>query len=168
MKALSVLKAALKAFQRYVVMISGAVVCLLITISALMRYVFSVDFYGAEEIIMLLAFWLYFMGASLATREDSHITADLISSLIKTPRRKTMLKALQHAVSLAISVTVAYWAYNYIAWSLARWPKTPVLKLPVLCLQFPILLFFILSSFYILGHLIDDIRGLRDGKEAGR
>ena len=160
MKIFSALATALKVIQQYIVMITGLAACLLITAAAVMRYVFSVDFYGSEELIMLTAFWLYFMGASLATREDTHISADLITSLMKTERQRKILKTVQHSISLAISVLATTWAYNYIAWSLARNPKTAVLKFPIIWLQFPILVFFIFSSLYLAGHVIRDIRAL--------
>ena len=167
MKVFNVLAAVLEAVQQYIVMFTGMASCLLIAVAAFMRYVLQVDFYGSEELIMLTAFWLYFMGASLATREDSHISADLICSLMKTPRQRRILKTIQHAISLAISVLATNWAYIYIAWSLARNPKTAVLKFPIIWLQFPILVFFILSSLYLLGHVINDIRALVRGGDYG-
>ena|GEM_PF-252138 len=165
MKIFNVLAAVLEAIQQYIVMFTGMASCLLITAAAVMRYVLHVDFYGSEELIMLTAFWLYFMGASLATREDSHISADLICSLMKTPRQRRILKTVQHTISLAISALATNWAYNYIAWSLARNPKTPVLKFPIIWLQFPILVFFILSSLYLVSHVINDIRALVRGSD---
>lgn len=167
MKVFNILAAALNACQQYIVMITGMASCLLITAAAVMRYFFSMDFYGADELIMLMAFWLYFMGSSLATREDSHISADLISSLMKTPRQLGILKIIQHSISLAVSVLATSWAYQYVVWSLARNPKTPVLKMPIIWLQFPILVFFILSSLYLVGHVINDARGLIHGDEGG-
>ena len=164
MNVISALASALKNIQQYIVMFTGMAACLLIVAAAVMRYVFSVDFYGSEELIMLAAFWLYFMGAALATREDTHISADLITSLMKNDRQRNILKIVQHSISLAISVLATTWAYSYIAWSLARNPKTPVLKFPIILLQFPILAFFILSSLYLLGHVIKDVRAL-GGKE---
>lgn len=167
MKVFNVTAAALAVIQQYIVMFTGLASCLLIAAAAFMRYVLHVDFYGSEELIMLTAFWLYFMGASLATREDSHISADLICSLMKTPRQHHILKTIQHTISLAISVLATSWAYNYIIWSLARNPKTSVLKFPIIWLQFPILVFFILSSLYLAGHLISNIKALAQDGDYG-
>jgi TRAP-type C4-dicarboxylate transport system permease small subunit len=160
MGAFKALAAVVKAAQRYIVIFTGAAACLLITIAAVMRYVFSKDFYGSEELIMLTAFWLYFMGASLATREDSHITADLITTLAKTPRRARILKLAQHAISLGVSAMGTSWAWNYYAWSWARSPRTAVLKFPIVWLQTPILVFFVLSTAYLVGHVVNDVRRL--------
>ena len=151
--------------EEYVVVITGLMACLLIMISAFMRYVLLKDFYGAEELIILCAFWLYFIGSALASREDSHLTADLLVSLIKTPQRKAVLNIVRHGLSLVISLIVTFWTYKYIAWIMHMGPHTPVLKFPTILMQAPILISFVLMNFYILGHLIHDIRVLTAGKE---
>lgn len=152
--------------QEGVVVATGAIACLLIMTNALLRYILKLDMYGSDEIIMLCAFWLYFMGSSLATREDSHLSADFITGLMKTPRQRAILKLVQHIVSLIISVMATYWAYKYVAWSFAKLPKTPILKFPVIWMQFPIFLSFILSDFYILCNIVAGFRRLpRIGEE---
>ena len=165
MTAFKALARAAEISQQYLVAASGLGACILILAAAFMRYVLHMDFYGVEELIILSAYWLYFIGASLATREDSHISADMLTSLIKSPRKQRIVKTAQHAISLAISVLGSVWAYNYLAWSFARSPKTQVLKIPIVWMQTPILIFFVLSNCYLLGHLIADLRasGGKDG-----
>ena len=46
--------------------------------SVVLRYCFKQNFYGSDEVIMLFAFWLYFMGAVYGSYENSHIKADLL------------------------------------------------------------------------------------------
>jgi TRAP-type C4-dicarboxylate transport system permease small subunit len=161
MRVYTAIASALRAAQEYIVIFTGAAGCLLITAAAIARYVFSVDFYGSEELIMLTAFWLYFIGASLATREDTHISADLLTGLMKTAGRKKILKTVQHVISLLVSTLAASWAYKYIVWSWARNPKTPVLKFPVIWMQIPILVFFVLSSLYLFAHVVRDMLAFR-------
>lgn len=155
---------ALLKVEEYVVVITGLTACILIMTSAFMRYVLSKDFYGAEELIILCAFWLYFIGSALASREDSHLTADLLVSLIKTPWRKAALNIVRHGLSLVISLIVTFWTYKYIAWILHMGPHTPVLKFPTILMQIPILISFVLMNLYILGHLIRDIQGISAGR----
>lgn len=151
--------------QEGIVIATGAIACLLIIINALLRYILKLDMYGSDEVIMLCAFWLYFMGSSLATREDSHLSADFITTLIRTPRQRAILKLVQHIVSLVISVMATYWAYKYVAWSFGKAPKTPILKFPVIWMQFPIFLSFVLSDFYILCSIVMGFRRFPDTSE---
>ncbi|MDR2301873.1 MAG: TRAP transporter small permease subunit [Deltaproteobacteria bacterium] len=152
----------LTVIQQYILVVTSLSACLMIIMGAILRYFFEKDFYGSEELILLAAFWLYFIGASLATREDSHIAADLVSSHLKSPFTRLMAKTIKHAVSLCISLLASYWAYKFLAWNFARNPKTPAIKMPYILMQMPILICFILSSLYLVGHLITDIRGFRD------
>ena len=158
---LKTLARAAEQIQQYILVVTGLSACLMIMTGAVMRYILHKDFYGSEELILLAAFWLYFIGASLATREDSHISADLVTSHLKSPFKRQVTRTVQHAVSLAISILASAWACKYIAWSLARSPKTPALKMPIIWMQAPILICFVFSSLYLIGHLIADIRGFR-------
>ena len=69
--------------QEYICIVTGVIVCFLIVVAAFMRYVLAKDFYGSEELILLTAFWLYFIGSSLAARDDTHINADMTSLFVK-------------------------------------------------------------------------------------
>lgn len=38
---------------------------------------------GLDEIILLVIFWQYFIGAAQGSREDSQIKADMVSTVVK-------------------------------------------------------------------------------------
>lgn len=140
--------------QEYILIISSVTICMLIFTAAFARYILKVDFYGSEEIIMLAAFWLYFIGSSLAEREDSHINADMVGVFIKNEKIKKIISILKYCISLAISITVTYWSYEYILRSLTLHPTTPVLKMPLIYTQIPVLISFILMDIYLFSHII--------------
>ena len=60
--------------SEYVAFVLSAIVCAMIVWWSFKRYVFASEFYGAEELILAIAFWMYFIGAYIATHEDSHIS----------------------------------------------------------------------------------------------
>ena len=70
--------------SEYVAFVLSAIVCAMIVWWAFKRYVFASEFYGAEELILAIAFWMYFIGAYIATHEDSHISADLFTGMLKS------------------------------------------------------------------------------------
>lgn len=74
--------------SEYVAFVLSAIVCAMIVWWAFKRYVFASEFYGAEELILAIAFWMYFIGAYIATHEDSHISADLFTGMLKTQKAK--------------------------------------------------------------------------------
>ena len=78
-----------------------------IIISTIMRYFFTKNWYGSDEIILMFAFWLYFMGAAYGSYENSHIKADIVASLAKNIRRKDILSLLAQVVLVVVNFVTA-------------------------------------------------------------
>ena len=86
--------------SEYMTFALSAVVCAMIVWWAAKRYLFAGEFYGAEELILAIAFWMYFIGAYIATHEDSHISADLFTGMLKTEKAKNIAKIVRLLISL--------------------------------------------------------------------
>ena len=80
--------------------------------SVILRYVFKGNFYGSDEVIMLFAFWLYFMGAAYGSFEDSHIKADLLSVYLKDMHIKDLFAIISEfaAISSLLCTAKRLWA----------------------------------------------------------
>ena len=150
--------------QEKIMIFTSLVIAAMILMSAIMRYVFHSDFYGMEEVVIILAFWLYFMGSSYAAYEDSHIKADLLSSMAKTKKTKAIFSAVKNFLSLLISILVTVWCVEFIVWNIHMNPKSPVYGIPLLISQVPILISFTLMTIYIFGHLVNDIKEIKNNK----
>lgn len=161
-RVISIIDIVLVKLQEYIVIVAGIAICLLITAAAITRYVFKVDFYGSEEYIMYVAFWLYFIGSSLAARDDSHINADMIGSFAKSERVKKVFAVVRQVISLVISLITTGWAFLYIMRSVRLGPTTAVLKAPMVLMQVPILISFALMDIYIVYYLWKAVKALRD------
>lgn len=77
----------------------------LMCIAVLLRYVLSVDFAGLQESVLLLSMWLYFIGNAVATHDDSHINADVISDLIKDRRKYLIVSIIRRVISFVVYAT---------------------------------------------------------------
>ena len=96
-------------------------ICAIVT----MRYVFEIDLYGIEEIIMMVSFWLYFLGSSMGSSEKSQISADILSTYIKNEKYKRILALITSVITTGICMLVTVWAFQFILWSMKMSPKTP-------------------------------------------
>ena len=143
--------------QEYILIFTSVGISLLIFSAAFVRYILESDFYGSEEIVMLLAFWLYFIGSALAERENSHISANMVNVFVKNERIKQFFAILKYTLSLAICLIVTYWSYEFIMRSFRLNPSTPVLRMPLVYTQIPVFISFALMNVYILLHLIQSI-----------
>lgn len=150
-----------------IMFVSSGLVCLLIVIGAFMRYILKKDFYGSEEIILLIAFWMYFIGSAVAAYEGSHISADLISSYLKSEKQRIVLKIVQGFISLLLFIILTWWAFEFNKFSLNVGQKTQVYKIPMVASLSAVLFSFVLSTFYTIINIFKDIEQYKKLKGVG-
>lgn len=157
----------LEIIQNYILTITGVAVCSLIFISAMMRYILKMDFYGSEEIILFIAFWLYFTGSALAAKKVTHINANMLSLFISNKKTLSMLELVKNVLSLSVAVVITFWCYKYVAWSWRMGASSNVFKLPNVIGQIPIFLSFLIWDIYLIRDVIKDFGAIRNTPEGG-
>ena len=105
--------------SEYVAFVLSAIVCAMIVWWSFKRYVFASEFYGAEELILAIAFWMYFIGAYIATHEDSHISADLFTGMLKTQKGKAIAKLIRLTISL-VAFGMLTWLWEFLSFDIVR------------------------------------------------
>jgi len=143
--------------QKSVLIFSSATIILTICLGVIMRYFLKSNLNGMEEIVLLLGFWIYFLGGSLAFREDDHIEANILGPFLKSEKSKTIHKIIKFMISIPILIIVTIWSYHYINWSLKYLPTTVVYNIPIVAAQFPILLCYFLAIIYTFALIVRTI-----------
>lgn len=118
-----------------------------------MRYILQKDFYGMEELVLLIAFWMYFIGSAVASREGSQVSADLVTSLLKSEKQRAVLALIRNLITLLLFGILSKWAYDYFVWSYIMRPTTAVYKIPMYIDHAALLLSFVLSMLYEIKHI---------------
>ncbi|KUO48990.1 MAG: hypothetical protein APF76_10180 [Desulfitibacter sp. BRH_c19] len=150
-------------FQQTIMIICSILIILGISAQAAFRYLLQLDFYGLDEFIVIIAFWLYFMGSSYGSYEQSHIKADIVSVYIKNQKIKDFLKLIASSITTGISLLVTYWALDFFIWGIVKQAKSPVLSIPMVIPQSAIFIGFILMSLYSVVYLYLDIKKFFSG-----
>ncbi len=88
--------------EHLVVIICCIAIVLLVFVTVLMRYIFKTSFQGMEDLVMLFAFGIYFIGAALSSRDESQITADILSVCIHKPRTLTLIRAVRNLIDCGL------------------------------------------------------------------
>lgn len=153
MKVLSIIDQGLMKFFNAIMAIANIAICAMILIGAFMRYILAKDFYGQEELVLMIAFWMYFIGSAVATREGSQVSADLVSTLLRSERQKAVLVLIRTIITTLLFGLLTKWAWDYFLWSLQLRPTTAVYKLPMSISHGSLLLSFALSVLYEIKHL---------------
>ena len=98
--------------------------------AVILRYIFKSNFYGSDEVILLFAFWLYFMGAVYGSYEDSHIKADLVNVYVKNIRVKDFISLIAQVIMIIVNIVLIIWAWDYFLWGLEKMPRSTGLNPP--------------------------------------
>jgi len=155
MKALKKIWNFLLTFERVIMIVASILVVVLIVTTVVMRYLLEKNFPGMEELVIMVAFWIYFMGGTMCSYENSHITADILTVFIKNEKAKEIIEFLRYLISAAVLVGASYCAVELIVYTVEAQPVSPVLHMPMMVTYLPMLAGIFLMTFYTFVHLIE-------------
>ncbi|WP_208991103.1 TRAP transporter small permease subunit [Pseudovibrio sp. Tun.PSC04-5.I4] len=121
------------------------------------RYGFGSDLFAYEEWLLIICFWMYFAGSAMGTYDGTHVNADLLTYVIKDPRKAHIRSAIIGAIEFIIAMALVYWSLLMIideVGSYPRWRTTIALRIPFLVPRSAMLVGFATMAFYSLLHLI--------------
>jgi len=157
--------AALSKVIRMVVVVLSLFIAGAMVLGIFMRSALHAPMLGLEEIILFSVMWLYMMGAALASRERSHLSADFVAVYVKSARVRNTLHLAATLVSLAMVVAFVVWSYDLLAWGLTKRQSTPVFQLPLYLSQASLFFASLLFLFYMLRDVMHDFDRLTRGTD---
>ena len=98
--------------QKVVLLICNILMVIIIAAEVVLRYFFKADLLGYEEIIIILAMWLYFIGGSYASYTKSHINAEVVTLFLKIKLQK-IIRLVASNITTFVSINVAFWVYEF-------------------------------------------------------
>ncbi len=132
--------------------------------TAILRYVFKTSLFGLDELILIAAFWMYFIGASFASSRKQHISAEIVSVYCPNRIVREVIGMVAETITLSLSVLYTYWGGQFIYWSITEGGVTPVFRLPLAISQVSIFVGFTLMTWYFLFHLVNRVRALNQNE----
>ena len=141
--------------QETVIVVCGTLCCMIFVVEVFIRYVLKVDFLGYDEIVMLFAAWLYFIGGSYAMYKKEHISADMMGLVLKG-RALQGARAVTSWVTFVITIVLSVWGVEFFLYALTRTARTTVWKMPLLMSQSALTVGYILMALYALFYAIED------------
>lgn len=151
--------------ENWIVVISGVAVCVMIFAGAVARYILHTDFYGSEELILLAAFWLYFIGSALAAKHNTQIKAEMLAMFIKSRKLLGLANIVKCIVSLGMAGLASLWSVQYVLWNININMKSNVFRFPVYITVLPIAISFVSWTIYCIRDLVACIKDLKDGSK---
>ncbi len=132
-------------------------------IQVITRYVLEIPVMGLEESLLYPTMWLYMLGAVNASRENTHIRANVLEIFLKSPRQVALLALVGEALSLIIGCWLTYWAWDFTRYSLRVWKESPTLYIPTFYVDVSLIIGLVLMMIFTALQLGRHIHQFRTG-----
>jgi TRAP-type C4-dicarboxylate transport system permease small subunit len=151
-------------FAKYLLAALICIVALGQFVQVITRYVLQVPVMGLEETMLYPTLWLYILGSVNASRENTHIRANVLEIFVKTDRGHTILAIVGEIISLIVGLWLLSWAWDYTQYAWRVWRESPTLYIPTFYSDIALLVGLGLMMVYTAWHLLRHIRSLRTGE----
>jgi TRAP-type C4-dicarboxylate transport system permease small subunit len=132
----------------------SATLAVLVFITVPVRYIMKTSIFGVEEVIMMMAIWIYYLGGAYGSYEQSHINADIMMHFIKNEKAKWIIKVLKQIVSIVVFGAFGYWCIaKYLAWTIESGGMSMQLHIPNWVPISMMAVSFVLMTLYETFHL---------------
>jgi TRAP-type C4-dicarboxylate transport system permease small subunit len=150
-------------FSKYLLTALIGVVALGQFVQVITRYVLQIPVMGLEETMAYPTLWLYMLGAVNASRENTHIRANVLEIFLKTERQHTVLAIVGELISIAVGLWLLSWAWDYTRYAWRVWRESPTLYIPTFYADVSLVIGLMLMIVYTLWHLWGHVRSLLKG-----
>jgi len=150
-------------FSKYLLTGLICIVALGQFVQVVTRYVLQVPVMGLEETMLYPTLWLYILGAVNASRENSHIRANVLEIFLTTKRQHTVLAIIGEIVSLIVGLWLLSWAWDYTRYAWRVWKESPTLYIPTFYSDVALVVGLALMMLYTAWHLWGHVRSLAKG-----
>ena len=148
-------------FSEYILTVLICSIALGQFIQVITRYVLQVPIMGLEETMLYPTIWLYILGSVNASRENTHIRANVLEIVINTERGHRLLAIIGEVVSLVVGFWLLSWAWDYTEYAWRVWRESPTLYIPTFYSDVALVFGLALMMLFTAGQLIGHVQALR-------
>ncbi len=146
----------LLSIQKLTLFITTCVMVGILGIVVLFRYALKFDFFGFDEIVMISAFWMYFIGSSYAMEKREHVRADILERILPLKGKKT-LRIISGMIQTLVAIEAMRLSISYIINGFKIWPTTSAWNLPMVTSMAAVTVGFVLMAFYVIVQFLEEI-----------
>jgi TRAP-type C4-dicarboxylate transport system permease small subunit len=154
--------------QGAIVKITSLGIMAIVVFNVFARYVFRIELFGFEEMVVIIAMWMYWIGGVYATYENSHIKGDMIDLFTKSKKKKKIVSYVAQSLTIFGLALFAWWGIEWTQWNLQLGQRTPGLRWPMIWSQIPVAISFVMMFLYSVYHLIRTIFPIKPEDEPAK
>ncbi|MEO0368643.1 MAG: TRAP transporter small permease subunit [Pseudomonadota bacterium] len=159
------LDALVKTIIKPLIAIIGFLLAFLIVAGVVSRSLLSQPLFGVEEIVLISVMWFYMLGAVLASKDRTHLTADFLPMMTDSVLALKISKLAASLLSLLIAGVFVVWSFDLATWSIERQQTTPVFGLPWALSQCSPFVCASLMAIYAVRDVVADLISLQNLSE---
>lgn len=148
---------AMNKVQTYALFITGIGIAIVFAIEVLFRYVLKINLMGYEEVIIVVAFWLYFMGGAQGSYERIHVRANILSNFISSEKIVAAIDFFVSTLNVILLVIVAVLSIFFINNSIEIGARSTIYRFPLTIGHMAVTVGYILMAFYAVVYYIQDV-----------
>lgn len=141
--------------QEFILVTTGILCTLILIIEVILRYILKIDFLGYDELVLMFVIWLYFIGGSYAMYKKEHISADMLSLIVKG-KTLALGRVIVSWIIVFIVAKLAGWGVDFFIYALSNPARTTVWKIPRLWSQSALTVGYIMIALYALVYALED------------
>ena len=138
----------------WIVVFLSLIVAIGMVTGIIARSVLREPLLGLEEIILFTVMWLYMLGAALASRDSSHLSADFLSDYLKAGRVLRLVQLTAKLIALLAVLAFVAWSFDLFHWGFTMEQSTPVIKLPYYLAQSSMFIAAVIMAIYAARDLL--------------
>lgn len=142
------------------VTVLGLFISFAMVLGIVFRALLEVQVFGLEELVLMAAMWLYMLGAALASREGTHLSADFFQAFTDSEALHDIMRLIATILSVVMAGFFVAWSYSLFSWGFEKGQVTPVFGIPQYISQGSLFVASILLLLYTLRDLIQDVSKL--------
>jgi TRAP-type C4-dicarboxylate transport system permease small subunit len=141
-------------FMEIMLFLMSAALASMVFITVPVRYIMKSSIFGIEEVIMMMAIWIYYLGGAYGSYEQSHINADILLHFVKNKKAIKVISVLKQIVAIVVFGAFGYWCIaKYLAWTIQSGGQSMQLHIPNWVPISMMAISFVLMTLYELFHL---------------
>jgi C4-dicarboxylate transporter, DctQ subunit len=112
--------------------LAGAIIAcsLLLFVNVVMRYIFLLPIYWAEELVRYLMVWMIFIGASQVTLWGGHVAVDIVPRAL-SKRGNVILAFIVNVICIVFCLVLAYLSLKQMLRVMKAGQISPALEIPM-------------------------------------
>jgi C4-dicarboxylate transporter DctQ subunit len=131
---------------------------LLLFVNVVMRYVFLLPIYWAEELVRYLMVWMIFIGASQVTKFGGHVAVDIVPRFL-SKRANTFLTITVNLICILFCILLAYYSFKQMLRVKIAHQVSPAMELPMWLAYLPIPMGMVLMLIRYVQHICLRLQG---------